>query len=187
MKAPLLWTNFPQKPYHQTKSPLYFTIKVWKGHKVHESESVSCSVMSDSVTPCTIAPQAPLCPWDSPDKNTGVGCHVLLQGIFLTQGSNPGLLHCRKADSLPLSHQRSLDQLVPDSIYATSIWWHSGAGQVLLFRYVDQIKPSSWRAKWSSGINHQGPCHHFPVTVPSQNLFLETSYLTKQAWLCSTI
>ena len=32
------------------------------------------------------------CPWDSPGKNIGVGCHVLLQGIFLTQGSNPGLL-----------------------------------------------------------------------------------------------
>ena len=37
-----------------------------------------------------------LCPWDSPGKNTGVGCHALLQGIFLTQGSNPGLMHCRQ-------------------------------------------------------------------------------------------
>ena len=35
-----------------------------------------------------------LCPWDSPGKNTGVGCHALLQGIFPTQGSNPGLPHC---------------------------------------------------------------------------------------------
>ena len=36
---------------------------------------------------------------DSPGKNTGVGCHALLQGIFLTQGSNPSLLcllHCRR-------------------------------------------------------------------------------------------
>ena len=33
--------------------------------------------------------------WDSPGKNTGVGCHALLQGIFPTQGSNQGLLHCR--------------------------------------------------------------------------------------------
>ena len=32
---------------------------------------------------------------DFPGKSTGVGCHFLLQGIFLTQGSNPGLLHCR--------------------------------------------------------------------------------------------
>ena len=33
---------------------------------------------------------------DSPGKNTGVGCHAPLQGIFPTQGSNPGLLHCRQ-------------------------------------------------------------------------------------------
>ena len=33
---------------------------------------------------------------NSPGKNTGVGCHALLQGILLTQGSNPGLLHCRQ-------------------------------------------------------------------------------------------
>ena len=33
---------------------------------------------------------------DSPGKNTGVGCHALLQGIFPTQGSNLGLLHCRR-------------------------------------------------------------------------------------------
>ena len=33
---------------------------------------------------------------DSPGQNTGVGSHALLQGIFLTQGSNPGLLHCRQ-------------------------------------------------------------------------------------------
>ena len=32
---------------------------------------------------------------DSPGENTGVGCHALLQGIFPTQRSNPGLLHCR--------------------------------------------------------------------------------------------
>ena len=48
--------------------------------------------MSDSfVTPWTIARQAPLS-WDSPGKNTGVGCHGLLQGIFPTQGWNLHLL-----------------------------------------------------------------------------------------------
>ena len=39
-------------------------------------------------------------------KNTGVGCHFLLQGSFLTQGSNPHLLHCRQI-LLPLSHPGS--------------------------------------------------------------------------------
>ena len=47
-----------------------------------------------------------LCPRDFPDKNTRVGCHFLLQGIFPTQGLNPCLLHWQ-ADSLPLSHQES--------------------------------------------------------------------------------
>ena len=45
-------------------------------------------------TPWTVACQAPL--WDSPGKNTGVGCRSLLQRIFPTQGSNPGLLYCRQ-------------------------------------------------------------------------------------------
>ena len=44
------------------------------------------------VTPWTEVPPKPLCPWDFPGKNTGVGCH-LLQGIFPTQGLNPNLLH----------------------------------------------------------------------------------------------
>ena len=46
------------------------------------------------------APGSSLCPWDFPGKSTGVGCHFLLHGIFLTQGSNPGLLHwCAIAQS----------------------------------------------------------------------------------------
>ena len=48
-----------------------------------------------------------LCPWDSPGKNTGVGCHFLLQGIFPTQGLNLGLLQCRKI-LYWLSYQGSL-------------------------------------------------------------------------------
>ena len=49
-------------------------------------------------TPWTIAARL-LCPWDSPGKDTGVGCRALLQGIFPTQGLNPHLLHplhCRQ-------------------------------------------------------------------------------------------
>ena len=49
------------------------------------------------------APTRLLWPWNSLGKNTGVGCHFILQGIFLTQGLNPCLLHWQ-ADSLPLSH-----------------------------------------------------------------------------------
>ena len=51
------------------------------------------------MTPWTVAWQGLYCPWDSPDKNTGVGCHSLLQGIFPTQGLKLYLLHWQ-ADSL---------------------------------------------------------------------------------------
>ena len=57
---------------------------------------VGCSVLSDSVRPRGLWPARLLCPWNSPGKNTGLGCHSLLQGIFPTRGSNPSLLHCRQ-------------------------------------------------------------------------------------------
>ena len=62
--------------------------------------------MSDSMWPMDCSPPNSsklLRPWDSPDKNTGVGCHFLLQGIFPTQGSNPVLPYCRQTLSLSLS------------------------------------------------------------------------------------
>ena len=70
-----------------------------------------CCVLSHSVIPYSLRfyglqPTRLLCPWDSPGKNTGVGCHALLRGIFPTQGSNPGLPHCRRILH-QLSHQGS--------------------------------------------------------------------------------
>ena len=53
-----------------------------------------------------LQPTRPLLPWDFPEKNTGVGCHFLLQETFLTQGLNPGFLHCRQM-LYHLSHQGS--------------------------------------------------------------------------------
>ena len=58
----------------------------------HQSKSISHSV----VWLHGLWPTGFLCPWNFPDKNTRVVNHSLLQGIFLTQGSNPGLLHCRQ-------------------------------------------------------------------------------------------
>ena len=68
--------------------------------------SVSQSVVSSSLWLHGLWPTRLFCPWNSPDKNTGVGDHSLYQGIFLTQGSNPGLLRCMKI-LYHLSHQRS--------------------------------------------------------------------------------
>ena len=71
-----------------------------------ESESVSHSVVSDSLRLHGPEPTRLLCPWNSSDKNTGVGSHSLLQGIFWTQEWNSGLLHCRQI-LYHLSHRGS--------------------------------------------------------------------------------
>ena len=82
----------------------------------------ACPTLCD---PWTVAPPPPphthtvpprlLCPWNSPGKNTGVGCHSLLHGIFPTQGSNRGFLHCRQIlyrlrqlNASPKSHHHSV-------------------------------------------------------------------------------
>ena len=59
--------------------------------------------MSNSLGPHVLYPTRLLSLWDFPGKNTGAGCHFLLQGIFQTQGSIPCLLHWQ-AGSLPLHH-----------------------------------------------------------------------------------
>ena len=51
-----------------------------------------------TLQPYGLQPFRFLCPWDSPDNNTGVGCHALLQGIFLTQGSHLGHMSPALAD-----------------------------------------------------------------------------------------
>ena len=81
-------------------------IIVWAGDHACSSSGISCSVVSYSLQPRGLQPARLLCPWDSPGKSTGVGCHSPLQGIFLTQRLNSGLLHCRQI-LYHLSHQGS--------------------------------------------------------------------------------
>ena len=57
--------------------------------------STSCCLVV-SVWPYGLQPARLLSPWDSLQKSTRVGCLALLEGTFLTQGSNPGLLPCRQ-------------------------------------------------------------------------------------------
>ena len=59
-----------------------------------ERERVSHSVLSNSLWCHGLEHASHLCPLNSPGKKTGVGSHSFLQGIFSTQGSNPGLLDC---------------------------------------------------------------------------------------------
>ena len=93
--------NCPSYPLSQLPFNLYLGTRPWP----HISPSplppllkVKMLVTQSSLTlftPWTVAHQV-LFPWDSPSKNTGVSCHFLLWGFFLTKGSNLGLLHCRQ-------------------------------------------------------------------------------------------
>ena len=117
-----------------------------------------------------------LCPWDSPGKNTGVGCHALLQGIFLTQGSNLHILCLLRwqAGSLPLAppgkpHQLMLITTADFSSKATLhaitftslfsiclfcilgwVWvWEEGWDLTLLF---------GWKSSFWIKSNHENDC-----------------------------
>ena len=71
-----------------------------KGKNAHLVKVLVASVVSDSLRPYgQLLPTRLICSWDSPGKNTAVGSHSLLQGIFPTQGLNPGLLHYRHQGS----------------------------------------------------------------------------------------
>ena len=84
-------------PFYIVHSPFFSFILV--SFSLFESESRS--VVSNS-----LQPQELYSPWNSPGQNTGVGSLSLLQGFFLTQESNPGLLHCRRI-LYQLSHKGS--------------------------------------------------------------------------------
>ena len=82
-------------------------INMWSRHSTPsyryiQSASARCWVVSDSLRPHGL-----YSPWNSPGQNPGVGSISLLQGIFPTQGSNPGLSHCRRILYQP-SHQGNL-------------------------------------------------------------------------------
>ena len=93
--------------------------------------------------PCHPMPARIPCPWDFPGKNTGVSCRSLLQGIFLTQGSNPHLLHCRQI----LYH------------WAT----REAPGLALTMRiFPQQSKLKSWKNHYCTylSIRREGKLHH---------------------------
>ena len=83
--------------------------------------SVSHSVVLDSLRPHGLQHARLLCPCNFSGKNTGVGCHFLLQEIFLTLGSNPGLARL-KANSLssePPGELQAGDMLISPFLLST--------------------------------------------------------------------
>ena len=122
---------------------LYFPL-FWSKRK---SESVICSAMSDSLRPQGLGPTRLLCPWDFPGNNTRVGCNFLLQGIFVTQGSNLSLLHYRWI-LYSLSHQRSpfwsISSCKTQALSVSLELKASGKGEYLMATMTRLILGGSW-------------------------------------------
>ena len=97
---------------------VYVVFLSWKKVKWN-CELISCARFF--TTPWTVTHRF-LCPWNSPVKNTGVGCHSFLQGIFPTQGSNLGLLHCGQI-LYRLSHRKAPNLFIwASSSLSCSMW-----------------------------------------------------------------
>ena len=84
-----------------------FSVSLEKCQVLISFVHVGHSVMSDCLKPHGLQPARLLCPWDSPGKNIETGSHSLLQEIFMTQGLNSHVLHCRQI-LYSLSHKGSL-------------------------------------------------------------------------------
>ena len=105
----------PKILVHKAKKVLFFFYLYCGIHfmiDINETLQTSDQIRSVSqlcltlCNPMDCSPPGSSCLWDSPGKNTGVGCHALFQGIFPTQESNLGLPQCRQT-RYHLSHQGS--------------------------------------------------------------------------------
>ena len=85
-------------------------------------------------TPWSVACQSPLCPWNFPDKNTGVGCHFLLQGIFPTQ-------HRICVSCISCTSRQVLYQLSHQGTQRTSsrLWSRTGRSHERRLNTVDSL------------------------------------------------
>jgi len=145
----------------------------------------SHSVVSDSLRPHGLYPTGLLRPWDFPGKNTWVGCHFLLQGIFLTQGANLGLPH-RRQTLYHLSHRGSpaSRKFLQDSVslfplnFSDIIWKHCSVVLLLKTRFVaplvfvysdDQASDRSarpWFDPWDGKILWRRKWQPTPLLLP---------------------
>ena len=135
----------------------------------------ACSVLSNSLQPCTVALKMLLCPWIYHSKKTGVSCHFLLQGTFWTQGFNlclPKLLHWQ-ADSLLPSNLRSPTLITGIKIAKKKyqkpqiyIWYHfNGRKWRLTKKTPDEGERGEWKSwpkiQHSKNEVHSIWFHHF--------------------------
>ena len=114
----------------------------------------SAAVMQ-GLSSCPLSSARLFCPWDSLGKNTGVGCHFFLQGIFLTQRSNKGLLigrgvlyHHATREALTFLTAAHFLSLLPSIFLLLNAWSHPSSifsviRTLLLYVHLQVLSPLS--------------------------------------------
>ena len=121
-----------------------------------------------------------LCPWDFPGNSTGVDCHFLLQGIFPTQGSNPGLLHHRQM-LYRLSHQGSPRRHHQKVLELINEFGKVSGQKINMQRSVVFLYTNS-------GLAERELMKTIPFTITSRSINYQGIHLTKEVKdLCSKI
>ena len=108
--------------------------------------------------PDSLRPHGLYSPWNSPGQNTAAGSLSLLQGIFPTQGSNLGLLHCRRI-LYQLSHKGSPISSLLNAYFALSTRLNIGSGVVLNSLRTASLPPRNADCVWSDICEHQALPH----------------------------
>ena len=119
---------------------------------------VSLSVMVNSLQPLGLQPSRLLCPWNSPGKNTGVGCQFLLQGIFQILGSGRSSSNVRYPHSIP-GLGRYTSRSVRISVMFIPNWWLS-----LLYQDYFLKKSLSLPWLWKPSI-----CHYPKILISNSD------------------
>ena len=147
-----------------------------------KSESESCSVVSDSLWPHGL-----YSPWNSPGQNTGVGSLSLLRGIFPTQRSNPGLLHCRwilcklkttmryhltwsewpsSKNVQTINGGQDMEKREPSCTIGGNVNWHNHMQNSLGISLKTRIRTTIWPSNPTTGHisweNHNSKRHMYP-------------------------
>ena len=108
--------------------------------------------------PMDCSPPGPSIHGDSPGKNTGVGCHVLLQGIFPTQRLNPGLLHCRwilyqlSPGNMVSGYQTGWDHIWSQPLTRVYLWAPVSENYILRMENGRNISVKQAVSDWLSSI-----------------------------------
>ena len=139
------WEFWEGKETDQNKSQCRVT-GTWWHMRYEEWASESCSVMSDSLRPHGLYK-----PWNSPGQNTGEGSHSLLQGLFPTQESNPGLSQ-RISDSLPAKPQGKPKNIGVGSLSLLQRIFLTQESNQGLLHCRQILYQLSYQGSWKSGL-----------------------------------